>query len=406
MRTAHDSPRQLGDAMGEALYIEGSRRLESTHARNIGQSLAECELEVLIRSDAMKLLLVFLAACATAPVAQVPVEPAKPIAVAPPPVQPVPAIDEATVKSRTHEWYDALDRADIAGFTAPLGASFIAFERARFLEPGSMTKGLQTRIDQHQPVRSRTWAEERVFLGETSAVFIGEAIVKRPASAEAQAGELRGYHTVVWAREGDHWSIVLTEWHRSGIAAEREDWNEAFQQGASFNKKPNALLVSTIKGRKPGTALDIAMGQGRNALYLASQGWKTTGVDISDEGIRQAQTEAVKQKLKLETVQADLDTWDLGTNKWDLVTLIYAGSDAKMVERIKPSLKKGGLFVCEYFSAESEVSKSGAGGWGNGELAALFKDGYKILRDEIVEDNADWAGMRKTKLVRFVAQKL
>jgi hypothetical protein len=355
----------------------------------------------------MKLLLVLLAACATAPVAQVPVAPPKPIPVAiTPAVQPVPALDEATVKSRTHDWYDALDRADIAGFTAPLGASFIAFERARFLEPGSTTKGLQARIDQHQPARSRTWNEERVFLGESSAVFIGEAIVKRPASPEAQAGELRGYHTVVWAREGDRWVIVLSEWHRSGIAAEREDWNEAFQQGAAFNKKPNVTLVAAVKSRKPGTALDIAMGQGRNALFLASQGWKTTGVDISDEGIRQAQLEAVKQKLKLETVQADVDTWDLGTNKWDLVTLIYAGADPKMVERIKPSLKKGGLFVCEYFSAESEIAKSGAGGWANGALAALFKDGYKILRDEIVEDNADWAGMRKTKLVRFVAQKL
>ena len=35
-----------------------------------------------------------------------------------------------------------------------------------------------------------------------------------------------------------------------------------------------------------------------------------------------------------------------------------------------------------------------------------FKDGWKILRDDHVEDNADWAGQRKTKLVRFVAQKL
>jgi len=354
----------------------------------------------------MKLLLVLLAACATAPVAQAPAEAPKPIVVQPPPVQPVPALDEATVKNRTHAWYDALDRADIAAYSEPLGATFISFERARFLEPASIVKGLQSRIDQHQPVRSRTWNEERVFISESSAVFIGEAIVKRPASAEAQAGELRGFHSVVWAREADRWVIVLSEWHRSGIAAEREDWNEAFEQGAAFNKKPNVTLVAAIKGHKPGTALDIAMGQGRNALYLASQGWKTTGVDISDEGIRQAQAEAAKQNLKLETVQADLDTWDLGKNKWDLVTLIYAGDDAKLVERIKPSLKKGGLFVCEYFSDESEISKSGAGGWGNGELAALFKSGFKILRDEIVEDNADWAGQRKTKLVRFVAQKL
>jgi hypothetical protein len=42
-------------------------------------------------------------------------------------------------------------------------------------------------------------------------------------------------------------------------------------------------------------------------------------------------------------VQQDVDTYDLGTGKWGLVTLIYAGDDAKLVEKIKPSLKKGGL---------------------------------------------------------------
>lgn len=89
---------------------------------------------------------------------------------------------------------------------------------------------------------------------------------------------------------------------------------------------------------------------------------------------------------------------------WDLITLIYAGTDH--VARVKPALRKGGLFVCEYFHADSDVAKNGAGGFKDGELASHFKDGgFEILRDDVVEDNADWAGMRKTKLVRFVARK-
>ena len=85
--------------------------------------------------------------------------------------------------------------------------------------------------------------------------------------------------------------------------------------------------------------------------------------------------------------------------------MIYAGDDVKLVEKVKPSLKKGGVFVLEYFHAESDAGKGGAGGWKSGALAALFKNGYKILRDEVVDDTADYS-MRKQKLVRFVAEKL
>jgi methylase of polypeptide subunit release factors len=48
---------------------------------------------------------------------------------------------------------------------------------------------------------------------------------------------------------------------------------------------PTALLVDTVKGKKPGVALDVGMGQGRNAVYLASQGWDVTGMDISQAGL-------------------------------------------------------------------------------------------------------------------------
>ena len=61
----------------------------------------------------------------------------------------------------------------------------------------------------------------------------------------------------------------------TGEAAEAERWNEVFLRGVTFNLKPNNLLAEAIKGRKPGAALDVGMGQGRNALYLAKQGWES-----------------------------------------------------------------------------------------------------------------------------------
>jgi SAM-dependent methyltransferase len=52
-----------------------------------------------------------------------------------------------------------------------------------------------------------------------------------------------------------------------------------------FATQPNALLVSNAEGHKPGRALDVGMGQGRNSIFLALKGWDVTGFDMSDEGI-------------------------------------------------------------------------------------------------------------------------
>jgi len=61
------------------------------------------------------------------------------------------------------------------------------------------------------------------------------------------------------------------------------------------------------------------------------------------------------------------------------------------------------LFVVEFFAKEA-VAGSSIGGFAPGELAAQFQDGWTIVKDEIVEDIADW-GLRKTRLARFVAEK-
>ncbi len=72
----------------------------------------------------------------------------------------------------------------------------------------------------------------------------------------------------------------------------RDLWNEVFakRQGREFPH--NQFLAEAIKGRQPGKALDIGTGEGRNALFLAGQGWEVTGFDISDVGVRMARDEA------------------------------------------------------------------------------------------------------------------
>ncbi len=356
-------------------------------------------------------VVVALVACGGSQAQRIPVDPPQGLA-APPPVQPIeaanrlpaatpsPALDKETTIAQSRTWWDAFDKTDSATVVAALGPAFVMVEDGRFMNGEVLQKSLDNRREKQMPATTRTWSDERVYSAPGTSIYIGLGKEQLPGKPP-----IEGWCTLVWLHDGTGWKIAYSHWDRAGLAAEKERWNEYFAQGIGFNKEPNKTLVEAVKGvKKPGTALDIAMGQGRNAVFLATQGWKTTGVDISDEGLRQAKAAAAEKKVKLDALLVDIDNWDLGKNKWDLITLIYAGNDPKLIERIKPALKKGALFVVEYFHADA-MSQYGAGGFKTGELADAFKDGFDIVRDDVVEDNADWAGGRKMMLVRFVARK-
>lgn len=101
---------------------------------------------------------------------------------------------------------------------------------------------------------------------------------------------------------------------------EADRWNRFFSNpSAPFNQQPNAFMVEMIKSRKPGRALEIGMGQGRNSVYLAKQGWSVTGFDISDVGMKIAREAAAQAGAKITTVNAAMEDFDYGTDQWDLV---------------------------------------------------------------------------------------
>jgi ubiquinone/menaquinone biosynthesis C-methylase UbiE len=345
--------------------------------------------------------LLCLAACVSHPVAR-PGEPRPIVATGNAPAFRPVELDEASVIQKSHDLFDAWDRHDIRAFQAMVGPAFVMFERARFYDAAFIIKGMQAKLDRHAPVRTREWKEQKVYRGGGALVFIGEAVEHVAQDGESPAADWQGWNTVVWVHDGESWKAEHAQWQKSGLAAERDQWNEVFEKSIGFKKTANQHLIDAVKGRKPGTALDVATGQGRNAVYLATQGWKVTAIDIADEGLRMTQEAAAKQKVKVETLNVDADTYDYGKDRWDLVTLIYAGDDPKLIAKIKPSIKKGGLFVVEFFYKDATAG-TGIGGFEDGELAAAFA-GWKIVTDVVVEDLADWS-LRKVKLVRFTAER-
>lgn len=295
-------------------------------------------------------------------------------------------------KTQTHALVEAYDQSHADDVERMLAKSFQRVEQGRFHDAPHVLAELRA----GEPNRVvRRWSEEHVTSSENVVTFVGAA------KEDFGKRSFDFWNTLVWAREGDAWKLAL--WQVERIPTAREEWNETYRLELGFNRKPNQLLVDATKDVPPGAALDIAMGQGRNALYLAEHGWKVTGVDISDEGIRIARKTADERKLSLDTIEADTATWDFGREKWDLVTLIYAGADPRDIERIRTALRPGGMVVVEVFHADGTAGTR-SGGFATGELAKLFA-GYRIVRDDVVDDISDWGGADERKLVRFVATK-
>jgi len=176
-------------------------------------------------------------------------------------------------------------------------------------------------------------------------------------------------------------------------------YDPAYAGPPKFDTRPNALLVEAVANRKPGTALDVGMGQGRNALHLARKGWKVTGFDVASEGLAQAHKQAGIEGLTLETVHASDEEFNFGTNRWDLIAIIYP-IEKRSVFRVARALKAGGLVV-------TECAHKDAGGapfeYGDNELLNIFK-GFLVLKYEDTVAMHDWA-RKPMRLVRLIAQK-
>jgi len=172
-----------------------------------------------------------------------------------------------------------------------------------------------------------------------------------------------------------------------------------------FNPKPNQFLVDTVKGLHPGKALDVGMGQGRNSLYLAQQGWDVTGVDISTEGTRLAREQAAKLGVKLNAVLQSADDFDYGKDQWDLVIGMFMHQIfSRNADKIRAGLKPGGLVVVEAFYDDMSKAIDRPLGYKTNELLRSF-DGLRILFYEDRTGPADWSRGEQRPIVRFIAKK-
>jgi SAM-dependent methyltransferase len=131
---------------------------------------------------------------------------------------------------------------------------------------------------------------------------------------------------------------------------EREQWDERYRVDELIWKaEPNRFLVEEAAGLAPGRALDLACGEGRNALWLAERGWQVTAVDFSSVGLEKARRLASERGLELVLVEADVLEWEPPAASFDLVIVMYlhlpAGARRRVQERAASALAPGATLL-------------------------------------------------------------
>ncbi len=105
-------------------------------------------------------------------------------------------------------------------------------------------------------------------------------------------------------------------------------WNQRYADSELvWSAAPNIWVEQLTQDLPPGKALDVAAGEGRNALWLAARGWHVTAVDFSAVALQRAASLA-KQRLgddarNLLTLEADVETWVPPARSYDLVLVVY-----------------------------------------------------------------------------------
>jgi SAM-dependent methyltransferase len=132
---------------------------------------------------------------------------------------------------------------------------------------------------------------------------------------------------------------------------DRREWNRRYEgTDLLWSAEPNRFLVAEVEGLPAGRALDLACGEGRNAVWLAREGWRVTAVDFADVAIAKGRRLAEHHEVadRIEWVEADVTTYELA-GPFDLVVVLYlhlpAPQRAGVLAGAVGSLAPGGTFL-------------------------------------------------------------
>jgi SAM-dependent methyltransferase len=312
------------------------------------------------------------------------------------------AAPDREIREQSMRYFEAVDRRDVKVIDELLAEDcFVFYPRGVSDTKATLLETLRKPVEGDEVASAKqTLSDEKVRRIGDTAVLTGTLTTERGG-----APGVGNRRTLTWVRQDGRWRLLHDQWSLLGDAREAEYWSDYFRgKNRNFNRKPNALLAAAVEKVQPGSALDVGMGEGRNAVFLAKQGWNVTGVDRAEGALAVARQQANEQGVKITPVLQSAEDFDWGRERWDLIAPLYFVGVRENAAKIRESLKPDGLLVIEAFLAAAGAPGRGVD-WQPGELKKLFSEGFQILRYEETEGVADY-GQKSVQLVRLVARKI
>lgn len=169
---------------------------------------------------------------------------------------------------------------------------------------------------------------------------------------------------------------------------DRHDWDARYAAHEMvWGLEPNRFVAAECAEMPPGRALDLACGEGRNAVWLATRGWHVTGVDFSQVAIDKARRLAESRDVTVELVVADLIEYEPPARTFDLVLLAYLqvpDDDRRVIwPRAAEAVAAGGTFLL--VGHDSRNLTDGTGGPKDPRVLYCAGDVVPLLGDLVVE---------------------
>lgn len=148
----------------------------------------------------------------------------------------------------------------------------------------------------------------------------------------------------------------------SGIKVSQDSkaqWDQRYARPTFIFGKSAAQFLAENYQYIPyeGSVLDMGMGEGRNAVFLAQKGYKVTGVDLSSVAVKKSYLLAQEFGVKIKGVVASLKDYKISPGSFDAIICFY-WVDRTMVEKIKTWLKPGGVLIYEAYTVREKERDS------------------------------------------------
>jgi tellurite methyltransferase len=171
---------------------------------------------------------------------------------------------------------------------------------------------------------------------------------------------------------------------------DKDRWNEKYNtETFIFGEKPTRFIAENYDLLRKGKVLDLAMGEGRNAVFLATKGFDVLGMDISEKGLEKADALAKANGVSIETKVVDLENTQLEKDGYDSIICTYY-MQRDLYQQMKTAVKSGGRVLVETYNVDYLNYSNFPRKYllETNELLEIFKD-FKIIRYEAYDNGKE-----------------